>query len=186
MSVTDIIQIIAAATGLVGAIGGVLISYLTLRHTFRKDRHTIKLKIDKSIILWPQPGTTKPKFDKDQLTFSVANTGAKEFTVVSVGLKIGRRSGGRYINQPFGTVTLPYKLQPDGTCNFWTDYKKITKGIEKPKLYNKIKIRGYVSDYLGNTFYSNSMTIVLKETRRDKFFNKMKKWAKDFLTLLRP
>lgn len=181
---SETIQIIAAITGLVGAIGGILISYLTLRHTFRKDRHTIKLEIAKSILAWPQPGTTKPRFDKDQLTFSVANVGAKEFTVVSVGLKVGRRSGGRYLNQPFGTVTVPHKLQPDETCNFWTDYKKITKGIEKPKLYNKIK--GYVSDYLGNAFYSNSLTVVLRESRRDKVWSWIKKQTKDFLTLLRP
>lgn len=183
---SETIQIIAAATGLVGTIGGVLISYLTLRHTFRKDRHTVRLQIAKSILAWLQPGTTKPKFDKDQLTFSVANVGAKEFTVVSVGLKIGRRSGGRYINQPFGTVTVPYKLQPDETCNFWTDYKKITKGIEKPKLYSKVKIKGYVSDYLGNTFYSNSLTVVLKETRRAKAWSWVKKQSNSLLTLLRP
>lgn len=183
---SEAIQIIAAATGLVGTVGGVLISYLTLRHTFRKDRHTVRLQIAKSILAWPQPGTTKPKFTKDQLTFSVANIGAKEFTVVSVGVKVGRRTGGLYINQPFGTVQVPYKLQPDETCNFWTDYKKITKDIKKPRLYNKIKIRGYVSDYLGNTFYSNSLTVVLKETRREKVWSWIKKQGRSLLTLLRP
>lgn len=182
----EAIQIIAVITGLVGAVGGILISYLTLRHTFRKDRHAVKLEIAKSILAWPQPGTTKPRFDKDQLTFSVANVGAKEFTVVSVGLKVGRRTGGLYLNQPFGTVAVPYKLQPDETCNFWTDYKKIAKGITKPKLYNKIKIKGYVSDYLGNTFYSNALTVVLKETKRAKFWNDFKKRTKDIHTLLRP
>lgn len=183
---SEIIQIIAAATGLVGTVGGVLISYLTLRHTFRKDRHTVRLQIAKSIMVWPQPGTTKSKLTKDQLTFSVKNIGAKEFTVVSVGVKVGRRTGGLYINQPLGTVQVPYKLQPDETCNFWTDYKKIIKDIKKPKLYNKIKIKGYVSDYLGNTFESNSLTVVLKETRRDKVWNWIKKQSNSFLTLLRP
>jgi hypothetical protein len=183
---TETIQIISAATGLVGTVGGVLISYLTLRHTFRKDRHAIRLQIAKSILAWPQPGTPKPKFTKDQLTFSVKNIGAKEYSVVSVGVQIGKRTGGLYINQPFGTVQVPYKLQPDETCNFWTDYKKIVKDIKKPKLYNKIKIRGYVSDYLGNTFYSNSLTVVLKETGRDKLWNWVKKQSKSLYTLIRP
>jgi len=183
---TQTVQVIAAVTGLVGTFGGVVISYLTLRHTFRKDRHTIRLQIAKSILAWPQPGTTKPKFTKDQLTFSVANIGAKEFTVVSVGVKIGRRTGGLYINQPVGTVQVPYKLQPDVTCNFWTDYKKIVKDIKKPRYYNKVKIKGYVSDYIGNTFYSNSLTVVLKETKRSKAWSWVTKKAKALLTLIRP
>ena len=183
---TDYIQLVTALTGLVGTVGGVLISYLTLRHTFRKDRHTIKVEIAKSLLAWPQPGTTKPKWSKDQLTFKVANVGAKDFDVVSVGVKIGRRSGGLYINQPDGTVRVPYKLPPDQTCNFWTDYSDTVKRIKKPRLYSKIKIRGYVGDYLGNNFYSNKLTVVLIETRRDMMWSWVKKQLKAGLTFIRP
>lgn len=186
MSDTNTIQILTAATGLIGTLGGVLISYLSLRHTFRKDRHTIKLQIAKSLLAWPQPGTTKPKWSKEQLTFSVANVGPKEFMVVSVGIKIGRRSGGLYINQPAGTVSVPYKLEPDQSCNFWTEYDASIKGIKKPRLYNKIKIRGYVSDYLGNTFYSNKITVVLQETGWSKAVGWATKRLKAVLALLRP
>lgn len=180
------VQVITAITGLIGVIGGVLISYLSLRHAFRKDRHTVKLEIAKSTLIWPQPNTPKPKFTKDQLTFSIANVGAKDFMVVSVGLKLGRRSGGMYINDPIGTVKVPYKLLPDGTCNFWTDYKDIIKKIKKPKLYGKIKIQGYVADYLGNSFYSNKLTVVIKETKHDKAFKWIGKQYKAMLTLLWP
>jgi hypothetical protein len=186
MANTETIQIIAASTGLIGTVGGVLISYLSLRHTFRKDRHTIKLKIAKSMLAWPQPGTTKPKWSEEQLTFSVANTGHKEFTVVSVGVQIGRRSGALYINQPNGTVSTPYNLKPDATCNFWTEYKETIKKITKPKLYNNVTIRGYVSDYLGNTFYSNKMKIVLKETKRDSILKWIKKQLRELQTLVSP
>lgn len=180
------VQIITAITGLVATAGGVLISYLTLRHTFRKDRHTIKLKMDKSLIAWPQAETTKLEWSKEQLTFGIANVGAKDFTVVSIGIEIGRRSGSMYINQPNGTVSTPYKLLPDETCSFWTEYEVIVGKIDKPKLYNKVKIRGYVRDYLGNTFYSNKLVITLRETRKDAMFTKLKKYLKDFFRLLRP
>lgn len=140
------------------------------------------------MLVWPQVGTTKPKFTKDQLTFKVANIGAKEFTVVSLGIQIGRRSGGLYINQPFGTVTLPHKLKPDETCDFWTVYSKIVKDVKKRKipLHSKIKIRGYVKDYLGNSIYSNSMSITLKETKRAKVLDWVKSKAKSLLTLVQP
>lgn len=186
ISDTVAIQLLSAATGLVGTVGGVLISYLTLRHTFLKDRHTVKVEMAKSMLVWPQPGTVKPNIQKDQLTFSVANTGAKEFTLVSVGIKIGRRTAGMYINDPLGTVKLPYKLKPDETCSFWSDYKQLVKDIKKPRLYNKIKIRGYVKDYIGNTFYSNKMTIVLKETKRDKLWGMVKDKYRSILTTLLP
>lgn len=180
------VQVITAVTGLVGAIGGVSISYLTLRHTFRKDRHTVKLVIANSTIVWPIPYTPKPKLQNDQLTFSIANVGAKDFMVVSVGIKIGHRTGGMYINDPIGTVKVPYKLMSDETCSFWTSYKDVVKKIEKPRLYNKIKIQGYVADYIGNKFYSNKLTIVIKETRRDKVFNWIGKQTKALLKLLWP
>ena len=183
---SETIQIIGGVTGLVGTVGGVVISYLTLRHTFRKDRHKIQVKIAKSILAWPQPGTTKPKWSKDQFTFGVANIGLKEYTVVQVGVQIGRRSGGLVINQPNGTVVLPHKLLPDQTCDFWTEYADIVKTLNKPRLYSKVKVRGYVRDYLDNSFYSNKMTIVLKETRKDKTRSWIKKQSKRLLTFFWP
>jgi hypothetical protein len=183
---SETIPFIAALTGLAGTIGGVLISYLTLRHTFNRNRHTVKLNIAKSLMVTQQTQPKKAKLSDDLLTFMVANVGPKEYTVTQIGLEIGRRTSGRIIPDPSGTVKVPYKLQPDETCNFWTEYEKITKGIEKPRLYGTIKVRGYVMDYIGNTFYSNRLKIVIKETLVSRLKNKLNKLFKGFLTLIQP
>lgn len=165
------VQLITALTGLIGVISGSLISYLSLRHASKKDRFKVRIRIQESMLAWPQPGTTKPRFQEEMLTYNIANIGYKEFTVVSLGLEIGKRSGGIFINDPIGTVKTPYVLKPGEMCAFWGEFSSLKKKITKPKLYNTIKIRAYVSDYLGNTFKSNWMMISFKETRCQKWSN---------------
>jgi|GEM_PF-3251608 len=182
----EIVAIISTMTGLVGTATGATISYLSLRHTFKKDKFKVRVKLQESMLAWPQPGTTKPKIQEDMLTYNLANVGYKDFTVVSLGLEIGKRSGGMFINAPIGTVQTPYVLKPDETCAFWGEYKSIKSKIEKPKLYNKIKIRAYTSDYLGNTFKSNWITVSFKETRLQKVFKRLRQLRKNVLTILLP
>ena len=186
MSKIDSLALVSALTGLVGTTGGLVISYLTLKHVYRKDRHLVKVEIAKAMLVKPQPNTTKPKVSEQMLTIKVINTGAKDFQVTSIGLKLGKRSGGLYINEPLGTVKLPYTLKPDETCNFWTEYDKLTKDITKPKLYNRIKIQAYTSDYIGNAFYSNKLEIIFKETKLRKFINKAKKARTATLQFFQP
>lgn len=183
---SDYVVLISAATGFVGTIAGATISYLSLRHTFKKDRYKLHVKLQESILAWPQPGTTKPKLEEGMLTYNLANVGHKDFTVVSLGLEIGRNSGGMFINDPTGTVKTPYVLKSGETCAFWGEFKTIKSKIDKPKLYNRIKVRAYVSDYLGNTFKSNWIKVTFKETKRDKFFNLVRKNIKKLILLIRP
>lgn len=180
------IQLISALTGLIATIGGVLISYLSLRHTFKKDRYAIKLEVAKSIMGWPQLGTNKPKWTEEQFTFRVGNIGGKDFTIAQIGVEIGRRTGGLVIPIPFGTVQLPHVLSPGQTCDFWTEYKDLKKLIPKPKLYNKIRVRGYVRDYLGNMVYSNKMTFALKTSKLDDLWAKVMKAWTSLIKLLLP
>lgn len=182
----DFSQLITALTGLVGATGGLIISYLTLKHAYRKDKHSVKLEISEAIMMFPQAGTTKLKPSENMLTFKAVNTGLKDFTVISVGLELGRRSGGIFINQPNGTVQLPYTLKPDETCNFWTEYEKLKKDIKRPKLHSKLKIRGYIRDYIGNSFYSNKLTVRFKETKRYKLRAWLRKGWGSLLRLFWP
>jgi len=182
----EIVVIIAAITGLVGTGAGAVISYLSLRNTFKKDKFKVRIRLQQSLLAWPQPGSTKPKIKENMLTYNLANVGFKDFTVVSLGLELGKRTGALYINDPTGTVKTPYVLKPDETCAFWGEYKSIKSKIMKPKLHNKIKIRAYTSDYLGNVFKSNWITVSFKETRLMKIINQLKKTQKNILTLFFP
>lgn len=182
----EIVIIITAVTGLIGTTAGVLISYLSLRHTFRKDKYKVRIKIKESMLAWQQPGTTKPRIQKNMLTYNLANIGFKDFTVVSLGIEVGRRSGGLFINDPIGTVKTPYILKSGETCAFWGEFESIKSKIDKPKLHNKIKIRAYTSDYLGNTFKSNWMTIRFKESLAFKLNSWISKTVKSFLSVLWP
>lgn len=182
----EIVAIISAATGLVGTAAGAIISYLSLRHTFKKDKFKVRIRLQESMLAWPQPGTTKPKIMEDMLTYNLANVGYKDFTVVSLGIEVGKRSGGLFINDPIGTVKTPYVLKPDETCAFWGEYKSIKSKITKPKLHNKIKIRAYTSDYLGNTFKSNWITLNFKETRLQKAVKWLRQLRKNFATFIFP
>lgn len=183
---SNTVIVISALTGLIGTAGGLVISYLTLRHAYRKDRHILKFTLNEAIMVTPIPGTTKPEISENMLTFRVANVGLKDFMVVSLGLQLGRRSGGLYINQPAGTVSLPYKLPPDGSCDFWTEYAKLIKDIKKPRFHSKLKIKAYVSDYLGNKFYSNSHTIEFQKTRFDVLVAKLIRGTQNALKVMWP
>jgi hypothetical protein len=186
MSKVDSITLISALTGLIGTTGGLVISYLTLKHVYRKDKHLVKVEIAKAMLVTPQANTTKAKVSEEMLTVKVVNAGAKDFKVTAIGIAIGRRSGGLYINEPFGTVKLPHNLAPDETCDFWTEYKGLLKDIKKPKLYNHVKIRAYTRDYIGNAFYSNKLTVTFNETRLTKVLAKIKKQVNNLRTLIRP
>lgn len=180
-------QIILAVTGLIGTVGGLVISYLTLRRAYAKDALRIKLKLDKRILITPVPGKEKPNFSEEMLTFSVANHGKKPYTIAGLGLQIGKRSGGLWINQPFGTVTIPYELTPDNTCNFWTEFIKVEKKAKKESgWHRKIKIRAYTQDYLGNNIYSNWMVITFNETAIDKTAAHLKEKLHNILRFFRP
>ncbi len=180
------IVLISAVTGLVGTAAGATISYLSLRHTFKRDKFKIRIKLQQSLLAWPQPGTTKPKIQEDMLTYNIANIGYKEFTVVSLGLELGKRTGGLFINDPIGTVKTPYVLKPDETCAFWGEYKSIKGKIAKPKFHNKLKIRAYTSDYLGNVFRSNWITVSFKESKLDKIKVYLKTLANNAIKLIQP
>ena len=184
--VNTLFEVITSLTGLVGTVGGVLISYFSLRHIYQKDRHKVNLEIKVANLLTPKPDSDKPDWSEDMLTFKLANVGSKEFTVVLVGLKLGKRSGGIYINQPNGTVTLPYILKSDTTCDFWSEYEALVKKIKKPKFRNKINIRGYVSDYIGNTFYSRKLPVYIKETKLHKLKLTIRKDITNFIRLFLP
>jgi hypothetical protein len=166
------VTIIAASTGLIGATGGIIISVLTLRHAYRKDRHILKLEISEGIMLQSDPASNHYNQSEDRILFKVANVGVKDFTITQLGIKIGKHTGGVIINQPFGTVELPYVLKPDTTCDFWAESKGLNKSVKsmvtKHRLYNKVKITAYVRDYIGNSIKSNKLKIVLKKTRIDK------------------
>ena len=121
------IQLISVLTGLVGTIGGVLISYLTLRHNFNKDSHHIIVDLNSNILM-NVPGVD-PK--KEQFTITVANLGQVPFTVANIRISIGHRSGALFIPIPTGTHQIPTTLDRDQTCSFWTDHKEASKSIEK-------------------------------------------------------
>ncbi len=176
------IQIISALTGLVGTIGGVLISYLTLRHTFNKDRHRVIVDLSNNILMNVPGVDTK----KEQFTITVANLGQVPFTVANIRISIGRRSGALFIPIPTGTHRIPTVLDRDQTCSFWTDYKDALKGIEKLVKRNKIKIRAQVSDYAGNKFYSQWKPIRFKETFWSKVITKLKTYSNYLLKLVSP
>ena len=132
-----------------------------------------------------KPKGQKNDISENMLMFNIVNVGQKDFKVIQIGLQVGRRKG-VIINNPLGSVTLPYTLTPDQSCDFWTEYESIKSKIKKPFLYNKVKIKGYVKDYLGNAFYSKKMTILLKETWHYRWGQSIKKSKQTILSLLFP
>lgn len=164
-------QSIAVLTGLVGTLGGVLISYISLRHSYAKDRHQVQVELDKNILIGV-PGTN-PR--KEYFTIKVANTGHVTFTVASVKIAVGRYSGALVIPEPEGTHPIPTELERDKTCTFWTEYEaakpKITKLTWRK---NSIRVRACISDYVGRSFYSSWNRIHLRETRYTKLTRQSK------------
>lgn len=155
------IGIITAITGLVGTIGGVMISYLTLKHAYDKDKHKIKVEFGKGHLI-NVPGIDA---SKEQFTIKVANLSSIPFTVAMVGINIGRYSGGLAIPQPLGTHPIPVTLERDQTCNFWIDYKEAAKSIKKYTGRSSIKVRANISDYTSKNFHSKWLKIQFRETK---------------------
>lgn len=158
-------NLITSLTGLIGTLGGLTISYMTLRHMYNQSKHKIKVKLGKGIIL-SAPGVDDKK---EQIIIEVANLGPVEYTVASVSIRVGRNSGGFFIPLPLGTHPLPAKLKRDDTCNFWTDYADTLKEMNKLANRNSFPIRAEIRDYAGNKFYSNWYRIKTNETKLDKF-----------------
>lgn len=159
------VNVIAALTGLVGAVGGILISYLTLKHTYAKDKHRVKVELGKNLMV-NVPGVDSKK---EQFTIMVANIGSVPFTVANVGINLGRYSGGLAIPQPLGTHQLPVILERDQTCNFWLDYGSATKSMQKLTSRKNIRVRARISDYTGRNFYSKWREEQFKETSYSRF-----------------
>jgi len=179
-------ELIPALTGLIGTLGGIIISYLSLKHTLGSDKFDVEIRISKKILATPQPGTTKAKLSEEQLTFFVANKGKKDFRAALLGIRVGKRSDAFAIPMPLGTVPLPHTLKPDDTVNFWTEYDNFVKKIKKPKLYSRVKIRGEISDYLGNTFVSKPIKVEFKEPWWLKAARIVRKFCRDILRYIQP
>ena len=123
---------------------------------------------------------------KEQFTIMAANIGNVPFTVAMIGINIGKRTGGLVIPDPLGTHKIPVVLERDQTCNFWTDYQDSIKSMAKIAKRNKIKIRARACDYTGSIFYSDWMTIRLKETSFSKFEIKLKSLFRKALLFVSP
>jgi hypothetical protein len=179
---SNYIQLIAVVSGLVGTIGGVLISYLSLKHNYDRDKQRIKVEFGKNRMI-NVPGVDP---DKDQFTIMAANIGNIPFTVAMLSINIGRRTGGLVMPDPLGTHKVPVTLERNQTCNFWTDYQDSLKSIHKITKRNKIRIRALVRDYTGSAFYSDWMAIRFKETNFSKIEAILKNGLRKALLLVRP
>lgn len=164
----QIAQLVTSVTGLVGAVGGASIAYLTLRKSMSDDKLTVKVTTAKSFLVGMND-------DKNKLTIGIANLGKVPFTVASIGMEIGRNSGGIFLPQPDGTHRLGTVLERDETCTFWTDYDKVLDGLREKTWRSHIKVRAYVKDYAGHYFVSDWLDMRIKETRRFKAKVKMRK-----------
>jgi hypothetical protein len=160
MSATEIIPQLTGLIGVAVGLGGVAISYITLRHSMNKSKPQIKVEISEGFML-VRPGETSD----DMLMIKVANYGEMNFTVANLGIQLGRHSGGLVIPMPLGTVQLPHELQSEKTCDFWTNYADLKKDIKKMTKRNRIRIRVRVRDYVGRSFTSNTHLYVINETK---------------------
>lgn len=176
------IAYISVLTGLIGTIGGVLISYLSLKNSYDKDKHRVKVDFGKRLMI-NVPGVN-PK--KEQFTIMPGNLGNIPFTVANIGIDIGRHTGGLVIPIPLGTHRLPVTLKRDDTCTFWTDYKESFTQIKKIAKRSRIKVRASVVDYAGTAFYSDWMNLRFKETYFSKLNLKIIQFYRKFLKLVRP
>lgn len=159
------ISLISAISGLVGTLGGVMISYLTLRFSYLKDRHRIKVDFGKNLLIGV-PGVDKKK---EQFTVMAANTGSVPYKVTMVTIALGRHSGGLALPDPKGTHKIPVTLEADETCNFWTDAQDSISNMKTLTRRKSIRVRVIVSDYTGRSFYSKWLRVQLIETRYSKF-----------------
>lgn len=149
-----------ALTGLVGAIGGAGIAYLSLRHTLDKDRHKVEVDLSKSLLI-NVPGIPD---DEQQFVIQISNLGTVPFTVGGIGISIGRHSGGLAIPIPKGSHPIGTVLERDKTCNFWIKYDDVVQGAERMAGRSHIKLRAYARDYAGNTFKSKWVDLRFKAT----------------------
>lgn len=157
---------------------------ISLKHQRDKDRPRIKVKAGKNKLI-DVPGADP---DKIYLTFSVANTGEQDYTVSIVGIALGKRSGGLVIPQPIGTVSVPYLLQKDATCDFWTEYDSTFEKLKNLEYRNRkrMKIRAYVNDYTGRLFYSDWISIDFEDSKFWDSVDSLKAKAKRILIKLLP
>lgn len=163
------VGVIAAITGLVGTVGGILISYLSLKHNYDKDKHKVKVELGKNLMI-NVPGVDSKK---EQFTVLVANLGSVPFTVANLSINIGKHSGGLVLPQPFGTHKIPVILNRDQTCNFWTDYKETIKSIRKLTGRNSINVRASISDYTGRIFYTKWLKLQFEDNKYTDFKKKI-------------
>jgi hypothetical protein len=166
----QIAQLVTSVTGLVGAVGGASIAYLTLRKSMSDDKLTVKVTTAKSFLVG-----VKGVDDKNKLTIGIANLGKVPFTVASIGWKVGRNTNEIFLPQPDGTHPLGTVLDRDKTCTFWTDYDKVIADLKKETWRSHIKVRAYVRDYAGHFFVSDWLDVRMKETRWFKAKIKVRK-----------
>jgi len=82
--------IIATLTGLVGTAGGVLISYLTLKHNYDQDKHRLKVGLGCNLILnVPGISSNKKQFTKeeiekqiDQIVYKLYDLTSEEISII--------------------------------------------------------------------------------------------------------
>lgn len=181
MTATEIIPQLTGLIGVAVGLGGVAISYVTLRHNMNRSKPQIRVEISEGFML-VKPGETSD----DMLMVKVANYGEMSFTVTVLGIMLGRNSGGLVIPIPLGTVQLPHELKSEKTCDFWTDYASLKKDIKKATKRNRIKIRVYIKDYVGRSYVSNTHLYVINETKPYKAWLAVKKLYKRVIKFFIP
>lgn len=180
----NIVGVLTAVTGLVATIGGLTLTYVSLKYQHDKDKPHIKVAMGENRLI--NVPDTNP--DITYLTISVANIGKQDYTVTITGVALGKRSGGAVILQPLGTVQVPHLLEADKTCTFWTEYDdSIAKLKALPNRKRKrMRIRAYVSDYAQRSYYSNWHVVDFDRSQYWGFIDNIKKLLYALRTRISP
>jgi hypothetical protein len=175
-------DIILAITGLIGTLGGILISALSLKYTHDQNKPALRVKLTASNLI-NVPGTNSEAL---YLVVTISNISHIPYTVSNFGFRVGRRTGGLAIPLPLGTQTLPTVLAHDQSCTLWTPYNESLEYIINMTPRKSIKIRASISDYSERTYLSNWINVRIKDTKYSKFKAKLIKQFKADLKVVLP
>lgn len=148
----------------ISAFWGAGIGTLNMIRDFIKDQRRLKVELWERAQMTFMPGMDDT-FDEFIIQYDAANPGYRSVTINAMGLVI--REGLRI--REFQTMTreqmqqLPYEIEPGKNYQASIGREKLLETLEEYDFGEKVVIRAWFSDVIGDRYYSDVRTLDVEE-----------------------
>jgi hypothetical protein len=139
---------IAAVASAITAIVAVLITFYTVRSQRQEKQQKIQVECSISLLTYGPGEVSDPV-----VMLRAKNPGRQTVTLSVSGFFLPQKKTMSFL-YPQSTVTFPYELLPEKSCQVWMDLKNFSRQLHEEGFYGEMKLTGFYRDLVGRTYKS--------------------------------